>query len=86
MTVNELIELNNKKLEEYRVNNDEKKVMLHEKIAKLLNNQPAFFFETDMESALKILVQILPEDKVKEAYTSLISPERFAELRRRFKI
>ena len=39
-----------------------------------------------MESSLKILIQLLPENEVKEAYTSLISPENFDNLRRKLKI
>ena len=86
MTFEELIELNNKKIEEYKKQNNEAKILLHEKIAKLLEDNPALFFENDMESCLKILAQILPEDKIKEAYTSLISPDKFEELIRKFKI
>ena len=80
------LEINNKKLDEAKKSNDEKKIILHEKLAKLLQDQPELFFKTDMESSLKILVQLLPENEVKEAYTSLISPENFENLRRKFKI
>ena len=86
MTVDDLLEINNKKLDEAKKSNDEKKIILHEKLAKLLQDQPELFFKTDMESSLKILVQLLPENEVKEAYTSLISPENFETLRRKFKI
>ena len=86
MTVDDLLEINNKKLDEAKKSSDEKKIILHEKLAKLLQDQPELFFKTDMESSLKILVQLLPENKVKEAYTSLISPENFENLRRKFKI
>ena len=86
MTVDDLLEINNKKLDEAKKSNDEKKIILHEKLAKLLQDQPELFFKTDMESSLKILVQLLPENEVKEAYTSLISPENFENLRRKFKI
>ena len=86
MTVDDLLEINNKKLDEAKKSSDEKKIVLHEKLAKLLQDQPELFFKTDMESSLKILVQLLPENEVKEAYTSLISPENFENLRRKFKI
>ncbi len=86
MTVDDLLEINNKKLDEAKKSSDEKKIILHEKLAKLLQDQPELFFKTDMESSLKILVQLLPENEVKEAYTSLISPENFENLRRKFKI
>ena len=86
MTVDDLLEINNKKLDEAKKSSDEKKIILHEKLAKLLQAQPELFFKTDMESSLKILVQLLPENEVKEAYTSLISPENFENLRRKFKI
>ena len=86
MTVDDLLEINNKKLDEAKKSSDEKKIILHEKLAKLLQDQSELFFKTDMESSLKILVQLLPENKVKEAYTSLISPENFENLRRKFKI
>lgn len=86
MTVDDLLEINNKKLDEAKKSSNEKKIILHEKLAKLLQDQPELFFKTDMESSLKILVQLLPENEVKEAYTSLISPENFENLRRKFKI
>lgn len=86
MTIDDLLEINNKKLDEAKKMGDEKKIMLYEKLAKLFQNQPAIFFKTDMESSLKILIQLLPEEQVKEAYTSLISPESFENLRRKFKI
>lgn len=86
MTIDDLLEINNKKLDEAKKSSDEKKIILHEKLAKLLQDQPELFFKTDMESSLKILVQLLPENEVKEAYTSLISPENFENLRRKFKI
>lgn len=86
MTVDDLLEINNKKLDEAKKSSDEKKIILHKKLAKLLQDQPELFFKTDMESSLKILVQLLPENEVKEAYTSLISPENFENLRRKFKI
>lgn len=86
MTVDDLLEINNKKLDEAKKSSDEKKIILHEKLAKLLQDQPELFFKTDMESSLKILIQLLPENEVKEAYTSLISPENFENLRRKFKI
>ena len=86
MSINELIEISNKKLEQAKSENNEKNIMLYEKISQLFKDQPALFFEIDMENALKILLQLLPEDQVKEAYKSLISPEQFEELRRKFKI
>lgn len=86
MTIDDLLEINNKKLEEAKKIGDEKKVMLYEKLAKLFKEQPGIFFKTDMESSLKILIQLLPEEQVKDAYTSLISPENFENLRRKFKI
>ena len=86
MTIDNLLEINNKKLEEAKKSGDERKIMLHEKLAKLFQDQPEIFFKTDMESSLKILVQLLPEDQIKDAYTSLISPENFENLRRKFKI
>lgn len=86
MSIEELIKINNEKLEEARNETDSEKIMIHEKIASILESDPAIFFKIDMESALKLLVQLLPEDKVKEAYTSLISPDSFGNLRRNFKI
>jgi len=86
MTIDDLLEINNKKLNEAKKIGDEKKSMLYEKLAKLFQDQPEIFFKTDMESSLKILIQLLPEEQVKEAYTSLISPENFEKLRRKFKL
>ena len=86
MTIDDLLEINNKKLNEAKKIGDEKKIMLYEKLAKLFQNQPEIFFKTDMESSLKILIQLLPEEQVKVAYNSLISPENFQKLRRKFKI
>ena len=86
MTVDDLLEIINNKLDEAKKSSDDQKIILHEKLAKLLQDQPELFFKTDMESSLKILVQLLPENEVKEAYTSLISPENFENLRRKFKI
>ena len=84
--MNSLISIIDKKLDEAKKSGDEKKIMLYEKLAKLFQDQPEIFFKTDMESSLKILIQLLPEEQVKEAYTSLISPENFENLRRKFKI
>jgi len=86
MTIDDLLEINKKKLNEAKKIGDEKKSMLYEKLAKLFQDQPEIFFKTDMESSLKILIQLLPEEQVKEAYTSLISPENFEKLRRKFKL
>ena len=86
MSIEELIKINNEKLEEARNETDSEKIMIHEKIASILESDSAIFFKIDMESALKLLVQLLPEDEVKEAYTSLISPDSFGNLRRNFKI
>lgn len=86
MTIDDLLEINNKKLDEAKKSGDEKKITLYEKLAKLFQNQPEIFFKTDMESSLKILIQLFPEEQVKEVYTSLISPENFENLRRKFKI
>lgn len=86
MTVEELIKICDQKLDEARRNNNENKIFVYEKIKKLFEERPAIFFEADMESCLKILAQLLPEEEIKEAYKSLISPERFEELRRKFKI
>lgn len=86
MTIDDLLEINNKKLKEAKNAGDKKKIELHEKLSKLFTDQPEIFFKTDMESCLKILIQLLPEDQVKNAYTSLISPENFENLRRKFKI
>ena len=86
MTIDDLLEINNKKLDEAKKMGNEKKIMLYEKLGKLFRNQPEIFFKTDMGSSLKILLQLLPEEQVKEAYTSLISPENFENLRRKFKI
>lgn len=86
MTIENLLEINEKKLEEAKNAGDARKIMLHEKLAQLFKDQPEIFFKTDMESSLKILVQLLPEEQIKEAYKSLISPESFEKLRRKFKI
>ena len=86
MTIDDLLKINNKKLDEAKKLGDEKKIILYEKLAKLFHDQLEIFFKTDMESSLKILIQLLPEEQVKEAYTSLISPENFENLRRKFKI
>lgn len=86
MNIDELLKINSEKLEKARKEEDSEKILVHEKIASILETDPAIFFKIDMESALKILVQLLPEDKVKEAYTSLMSPESFENLRRNFKI
>lgn len=86
MTIDDLLEINNKKLDEAKKSGNEKKIMLYEKLAKLFQSQPEIFFKTDMESSLKILIQLFPEEHVKEVYTSLISPENFENLRRKFKI
>ena len=86
MNFEELIKLNNKKLEEYKNSKDEKKIQLHEKIAELLEKEPALFFKTDMQNCLKILSQILPEDEAREAYKSLISPNEFIRLRNKMMI
>ena len=86
MTIDDLLKINNKKLDEAKKLGDEKKIILYEELAKLFHDQPEIFFKTDMESSLKILIQLLPEEQVKEAYTSLISPENFENLRRKFKI
>ena len=86
MNIDELLKINSEKLEEARKEADSEKILVHEKIASILETDPAIFFKIDMESALKILVQLLPEDKIKEAYTNLMSPESFENLRRNFKI
>ena len=36
-----------------------------------------------MESALKILIQLIPEEEVKSVYESLISPDSFKELQKK---
>ena len=48
MTVDDLLEINNKKLDEAKKSSDEKKIILHEKLAKLLEDQPELFFKTDI--------------------------------------
>ena len=86
MTVEELKELNKVKIQVSKQAGDIEKAQTHEKIAELLERNPALFFQIDMESALRILVQILPDEQVKEAYESLISPDVFGELRGKYKI
>ena len=83
MDVDMLIELNSEKLQEAITNQDTRTVEICEKIASILEKDPAIFFKIDMESALKILIQLIPEEEVKSVYESLISPDSFKELRKK---
>lgn len=83
MDVENLIVVNNEKLEIARNNQDSKIIEIHERIASILEKDPAIFFRIDMESALKILVQLFPEDEVKDKYIALISPQNYQELKRK---
>lgn len=83
MNVEDLIELNFEKLEYAKNNQDSKTIEICEKIASILEKDPAIFFKIDMESALKILIQLIPEKEVKSVYESLISPDSFKELRKK---
>ena len=40
MTIDDLLEINNKKLDEAKKSGDEKKIMLYEKLTKLFQDQP----------------------------------------------
>ena len=89
MTFNELKEINNNKLNEYNKMQEEnqdvtKEILIHKKIKLLLEEYPAVFFQIPMGEALKILAKLVDEDKIKETYASLISPEKYKELKNNF--
>ena len=90
MTIEELKIINEKKLNDYiqkdnKSNKDiNKEILIHEKIKKLLDNNPGLFFQISMEEALKILSKLVDESQLKEVYTSLIKPDKYKELRKKF--
>ena len=94
MTFEELKQINNDKLNNYKMKindseedaNVKKEIEIHEKIKLILDNNPGMFFQIPMEESLKILSKLVDEEELKDTYLSLIEPDKFRELRNDFKV
>jgi hypothetical protein len=66
--------------------NLKKEIDIHKKIQKLLEKNPGIFFQISMEDALKILSKLVNEKDLKNTYVSMIDPQKYAELKKKFEI
>ena len=82
MNIDELRKINEKKIDELSILNDNEKDLNIHKMLKELLMDDTLFFKIKMDEALKILSVLVDEKDLLNTYKSLISPDEYQKLKK----